>query len=184
LAVGGMVESSAVFGDAVHNTADTASHALHTSTHKAENQLNNGKKRNAQIPRRIAAGMFAIGAAIAGYEAYNSIKQPPENNINNWALSFELGVLCMNGYFLRQVIKNNDRTLAAHDSKNHHLTDTIVSSVAVAGIAANPATGWSDGAAGYFAAGATALLSTEILLNSYGKNGPLHKLYNLKTSDN
>ena len=186
LAVGVGADSSAVFADGMHNTADTFSHAMHTSTHKAEdnnaqqsNANNEGrpKYKNVGMRRRLAACAIAAGALIAGYEASQSVEAAQDGVLNKTALGFELATLAMNAYFLRKVITLDDGSHAAIDARNHHFTDTVVSSVATAGIIANPATGWSDGVAGYFAASATALMSVEIFMNSYGKQGPLHTLY-------
>ncbi len=161
--------SSALLSDSFHSVADGASHAAHTGTHKAE--LNDNSKSNQyskiKTKRRIAAGLIGAGAIFSGYNAYMDLTDATtEHELNKVALGVELGALIMNSGLFVAIKKNNDGSLAWKDAKRHHYADALISSVALTGIATNPALGWSDGGAGMFASVVTLTLACRIARDS------------------
>ena len=171
IAVGALSGSSAAFADGIHSASDGFSHAMHTSTHKAEeahshDETINTKKR-IKTRRYLAATAIGIGALVAGVEAYDHYINREAAELNHPALVVELGAVAVNGSLLTMVKRRNDGSVAYADSVRHHAVDTAVSSVAATSILLNPVITGADSFGGFVAAGASAVLAYRIATDTH-----------------
>lgn len=171
IAVGAASGSSAAFADGIHSASDGFSHAMHTGTHKAEEQHaydeSDQNNRRIKLRRYLAAGAITVGALVAGYNAYDDFANPMQTELNTPALAVELGATAMNGALLILVRKRNDGSLAFADSLRHHKIDTTVSALAASSIILNPVIPGADSIGGFIAAGASGFLAYKIATDAH-----------------
>ena len=157
--------SSAQLADGVHGVLDSVAHLLHRSTHNAETvQM---ASRNSKKYQRIAGVAIAAGGLLTGYQAVDAL-QHPEAHVVPIALVMELGSVGLNGYFWRKSTHTSGATNGRSHGIWHNATDTVLSSVAVAGIALNSLTeGYSDGAAGLIISVGSLALAYNVATDSH-----------------
>lgn len=161
--VGWMTDSVAALADGVHSLSDVVSHAMHTSTHKAEEKLaldsaeHNAKR--VKNRRNLAAAAIAVGALYTGYHAYDTITNPEEESFNSIAFGTEVGAIAVNGVLFTLIKRRNDGTKAQLDAKRHVRVDGAISTMSAASIAVSPFFAQAQGVSALVATGASVWLA-------------------------
>ncbi len=141
--------SSAQVADGVHNVLDSIAHLLHRSTHTSQvEHAEHHVTSRTKVFQAMAGVAIAAGGVLTGYHAVESLANP-EADVAYTALAMELGAVGVNAFFLHKSVQTSGDTNGRRHGIWHNATDTVLSSITVAGIAFNEVTaGYSDGAAG------------------------------------